>query len=118
MSKTILVADDDPAIVHSVKMILEDEGYEVETTVNGKTVREVKDKLPDMILLDIWMSGMNGGDICRHLKSQEETRHIPIVMFSANRDGRNLALEAGADNFIAKPFDIDHLLIMAKEYAL
>jgi DNA-binding response OmpR family regulator len=112
MSKkyTILVADDDPAIVDSIQYMLEDEGYAVETTVDGETVAVMFEHHPDLLLLDIWMSGQDGRDICKALKAQESTRHIPIIMISANKDTEKIAREAGADDFIGKPFDIDDLL--------
>ena len=117
MNKKILVADDDPAILHSIKMLLEDEGYNVETAVGDKTAQAVLDFLPDLILLDIWMSGMDGRDICKRLKSQPSTKHIPIIMISAHQDVKNIALESGADDFIAKPFDIFKMLEKVDHYA-
>lgn len=106
----ILVADDDPAIVDAVQMVLEDEGYQVETTVDGTTEKRVDEGRPDLILLDIWMSGVDGRDICRRLKAKEETAGIPVIMVSANRDTEALARECGANDFLPKPFDIDVLL--------
>ena len=117
MIKRILVADDDPAIVESVKMLLEDEGYDVETTVNGGTVTDARVELPDVILLDIWMSGQDGRTICQTLKSGASTKDIPVIMISANRDARELARAAGADDFIAKPFDADFLLEKIAKFA-
>ena len=116
MSKKILVADDDPAIVESVKVLLEDEGYSVDTTVDGRTVHDVKENFPDLIILDIWMSGEDGSEICRYLKSSGVTKHIPIIMISANRDASKLSQDAGADGFIAKPFDADDLLDMVTKH--
>lgn len=114
--KKILIADDDPAILEALKLMLEDAGYEVETTVNGETVQTVKENFPDLILLDIWMSGMDGRDICAYLKSQELTRHIPIIMISANKDAMQIAKDAGADDFIAKPFEMNDLIARIKAY--
>lgn len=108
--KKILIADDDPAILEVLTLFLEGVGYEVETTSEGLTTQAFEHGYPDMLLLDIWMSGWNGRDICRSLKSQEETRHLPILLISANRETERIALEAGADDFIAKPFDLDKLL--------
>ena len=115
MSK-ILVADDDPAILHSLQMLLEDEGYQVATAIDGRTVQEVKAELPDLILLDIWMSGMDGRDICKQLKSQPTTRHIPIILMSANRDTETIARESGAEDFILKPFEVKDLLGKIESY--
>lgn len=110
MKKKILVADDDQAILDVMKLMLEDAGYEVETSMNGETVYKMDHNLPDLLLLDIWMSGTDGCDICRYVKAQKDTQKIPIIMFSANKDGEKIAKEAGAEGFIAKPFEMDHLL--------
>lgn len=115
--KKILVADDDPAILEVITLMLEDAGYEVATSVNGETVEEMRGVLPDLILLDIWMSGMDGRDICKHLRAKKKTKHIPIVMISANRDAEAIALDAGANDFLAKPFEMNRLLSMVEKYA-
>jgi DNA-binding response OmpR family regulator len=116
IKKKILVADDDPAILEVITYILEDEGYEVKTTADGQTEKLAHEYLPDLILLDIWMSGMDGRNICRILKSQKSTMHIPIVMVSANRDAEKISIEVGADDFIAKPFEMEEMLIKVKQY--
>lgn len=117
MNKKVLVADDDPAILHSIKMLLEDEGYCVETAVGDRTAQAVLDFSPGLILLDIWMSGMDGRDICKQLKSQKSTKHIPVIMISAHQDVENIAIGSGADDFIAKPFDIFKMLEKVEHYA-
>jgi DNA-binding response OmpR family regulator len=109
-TKKIMIADDDPGIVDAVEIILDFEGYEVSSTVNGSTVLDMKTEFPDLLLLDIWMSGSDGRDICRELKQRMDTRAIPIIMISASRDIERSAYEAGADDFLAKPFEIDDLL--------
>lgn len=116
MTKKILIADDDPAILESIQMILEDAGYDVITTANDETVIKMQKEVPGLLLLDIWMSGQNGQDICRQLKSQKATSHIPIIMISANRDTKQIAKESGADDFLAKPFDMQELLDKVKKY--
>jgi DNA-binding response OmpR family regulator len=108
--KKIMIADDDPGIVDAVEMLLEFEGYAVTSTVDGATVLDMKDQLPDLLLLDIWMSGEDGRDICKQLKSNSLTKNIPVIMISASRDIKSSALAAGADDFIAKPFEMDELL--------
>lgn len=112
MAKKVLVADDDAAIVDATRMMLEMDDYEVLTTQDGRKVLELNasSNLPDLVLLDIWMSGMDGKEICRHLKSQEATKHIPIIIVSASYDVQKAALQAGADDFLAKPFEMDDLL--------
>ena len=114
--KKILIADDDPAILDVLSLFLEDVGYEVETTDDGAMIQEAQRDHPDLMLLDIWMSGWNGRDICVHLKSQESTQHIPIILVSANRDTEKIAKEAGADDFLLKPFDLDKVLEKIERY--
>ncbi|MDB5203501.1 MAG: response regulator [Ferruginibacter sp.] len=104
----IMVADDDPGIIDAVVMMLEFEGFEVSATLNGAQVLSMTD-LPDLILLDIWMSGEDGRDICRSLKGNDRTKNIPVIMFSASSKLKNSAVEAGADDFIEKPFDFEEL---------
>lgn len=108
--KKIMIADDDPGIVDAVEMILEFEGYEVTSTVDGSTVLDMKAELPDLLLLDIWMSGEDGRDICRQLKHNELTKRIPVIMISASRDIKESAMASGADDFLAKPFEMNELL--------
>lgn len=110
MKKRILVADDDTAIVDALQMMLDFEGYDVKTAIDGAEVRALKNHLPDLILLDIWMSGDDGQEICRLLKSQKHTRHIPIILISASKEVEKSAREAGADDFISKPFEMAELL--------
>jgi DNA-binding response OmpR family regulator len=114
--KEILIADDDPAILEVLTLFLEEVGYEVETTHDWLTQRTFEHGYPDVLLLDIWMSGWNGRDICRFLKSQEATKRLPIVLFSASRETEQIAREAGADDFITKPFDLADLLATIERY--
>ena len=116
MSKRILVADDDRAILEAITMILELGGYEVKTTSNGADMKQVLRYAPDLILLDIWMSGFDGKDICRALKSNNKTKHIPIIMISANKDTEKIAKDVGADGYMSKPFDMHHLLSVVAKY--
>lgn len=116
-TKRILVADDDPAIVDCIQLILEDEGYDVETTLDGALVGKLIEKKPHVLLLDIWMSGYDGRDICKKLKANNSTKGIPVILISANKDTEKISMEAGADDFIGKPFEIDELLEKVKKYS-
>ena len=108
--KRITVADDDPGILDAVGMMLEMEGYVVNATLNGNTVLTSQNELPDIYVLDIWMSGSDGRELCKQLKSDEKTKHIPVILISASNDLKRSAETAGADDFLAKPFEIDALL--------
>lgn len=112
----ILVADDDPAICDAVKFMLEEEGYIVDTTVDGETIYKMEKDFPDLLLLDIWMSGQDGREICKYLKKKIHTKQIPIIIVSASRDIASSAKNAGADAFLTKPFKMEDLLSLVAKY--
>lgn len=111
MQKKILVIDDDVDILDALQVMLEMSDYIVETsTKDGEYIdKRIKVFKPDLILLDVLLSGTDGRHLCKRLKANEKTKHIPIVMISAHPDAEKSALEAGADAFLPKPFDIDKL---------
>jgi DNA-binding response OmpR family regulator len=110
--KRILVVDDDLAILEALDITLRDAGYETETSAkNGEYVEQsLRRQLPDLMILDILLSGHDGRDICKTVKSLEETKGIPVILISAHPDAEGTAYDAGADDFLSKPFDIDDLL--------
>jgi DNA-binding response OmpR family regulator len=118
-AKKILVVDDDPDILDALQFTLEDAGYEVTTTEKGEYAENLHDTnggLPDVVLLDVLLSGKDGRIICQKLKSQEETKHIPIIMMSAHPNAKHSITAVGADDFMAKPFDVDELLAKVAKY--
>jgi DNA-binding response OmpR family regulator len=116
----ILIVDDDPDILASIKHVLGEEGYNVETTEKGEYAEKLAKKtpslLPDLIILDVLLSGRDGRTICRKLKKNPDTKHIPIIMISAHPDAEKSVLEIGADAFLAKPFDLMELLSCIENY--
>lgn len=116
MKKRIIVTDDDPGLQDIFKIILERAGYEVEIFNSGNQLLDDNYKLPDLFLLDKQLSGYDGIEICTTLKNQSATKHIPIIMISANPGIGKLAVKAGADDFIEKPFDIKYLLNLVSKY--
>jgi DNA-binding response OmpR family regulator len=115
--KKILVVEDEPDILEFLQVILEEEGYAVLTSDKGEFLEQFdKSNLPDLIIVDVLLSGKDGREIVKHLKSQEETKHIPVIMFSAHPSAEQTAREAGAEDFLAKPFDIDELLAKVAKY--
>src|SRR5437588_12799390 len=113
-AKKILVVDDDPDILDALRFMLEDSGYEVKTSEKGEYAENLHDTnggLPDVIILDVLLSGKDGRIICQKLKSQEDTKHIPIIMISAHPDAKQSVKAVGADNFLAKPLEMDELLM-------
>ena len=110
MKKKILVADDDPGIRDIFKIIFERSGYSIEIKENAEEVLRNNFTIPDVFLIDKLLSGYDGLDICRHLKSNPLTSHIPVIMVSASPDIGITAIKAGADDFVEKPFDLKYLL--------
>ena len=114
MSK-ILVVDDDTDILSVMEILLTMKGFEVEVTAKGdNTFPKIETFKPDLILLDVLISGHDGRTICRKIKANKDTRHIPIIMFSAHPGAAATIAEYGADDFIAKPFDVTNLLQKVK----
>jgi CheY-like chemotaxis protein len=114
--KKILVVDDDPDILEVVQLILEEEGYLTQATTEGQSIDRFLSVQPDLILLDVLLSGSDGRVISKRLKSQETTRHIPVVLMSAHVRTRATLAECKADDFLAKPFDVDALLATIHKY--
>lgn len=125
MKQKILVVDDEDRNRRLMEALLVPLGYEVILAVDGEeALRKVQETPPDVILLDVMMPRINGFDVARKLKENEETRIIPIVMVTALQDleTRIRALEAGADDFLSKPVDKTelqarvHSLVQVKAY--
>lgn len=112
-----MAVDDDPGVLEVIKIILEDQGYDVLAVADGRMVKKiVKDFLPEVILIDLWMSGMDGHEVTRELKKDAATQNIPVIAISALNNGEKIAKEAGADDFLAKPFNIDDLVSLVDKY--
>ena len=109
-AKKILIADDDLAICESMQLMLQEEGYEVDITLDGGTLKKLQRGMFDLVILDVWMSGHDGSQICIELKANKDTATIPIILMTARREAEKIALDAGADDFIAKPFSMAELL--------
>ena len=109
--KKILIVDDDSSIVEVLKIILEEQGYETFNISEGAYVSEVVgEEKPDLILLDMMLPGISGVNVCKQLKTNPLTLDIPIILFSASTDIDTVWKESGADDYVAKPFDIDNLM--------
>ncbi len=104
----ILIVDDEPAGRHTLESILEGQDYELVMAENGPEAIEKAQKiLPDVILLDVMMPGMDGFEVCRHLRNDPHLAEVPIIILTALDDRKSLlqGLEAGADDYLTKPYD-------------
>ncbi|MBC7746232.1 MAG: response regulator [Flavobacterium sp.] len=110
MSKRILICDDDSDILAICQFILEEIGLEVHTRNNCNNIISVVSEVkPDVILMDNWIPDTGGIIATRMIKQHPQFKNIPVIYFSANTDIKLLAHEAGADSYLAKPFDINDL---------
>ncbi|MDQ3099547.1 MAG: response regulator [bacterium] len=115
--KHVLICEDDSGILDVVSIVLESKGYFVTAMAESTNIISIiKDTCPDIILLDLWIAGKQGDEITRELKSSADTKDIPIIIFSANKDTAMIAQRAGADAFLAKPFEILDLENMVEKY--
>ena len=112
-SQTVLVVDDDHAVRLTLRRLLEKEGIGVVEAADGaRALESVRDVQPDMVLLDVVMPAPSGFEVCRRIKDDPETRLIPVVLVTGleEREHRITGIEAGADDFLSKPFDRAELL--------
>lgn len=114
----VWVIDDDLAILEATQAILIEEGYDVQTINDPTHIKAhiAEGKLPQLIYLDILMSGVDGRDVAQILKSHKKTANVPIVMLSANMRIEEIAKQANVDGFLKKPFDIEDLIYLTKKF--
>ena len=112
-SKNILVVEDDLDIRELISFNLQNEGHQVLEAKDGEAgIDKAREKLPDLILLDLMLPGIQGLDVCRVIKSDQETKETPIIMVTALGQEEDIVkgLETGADDYITKPFSIKVLI--------
>lgn len=114
--KTIMIVDDDLAIQDAYGLALEGAGYRVIVYANGHELLRNEFAIPDVLVLDKQLSGADGIDICRWLKAEARTRHLPVIMLSASPHIKVLAMQAGADAFLEKPFRLRELMQLLEEF--
>jgi CheY-like chemotaxis protein len=102
---TILIIEDHLGIVDALRLLLEQEGYHVEAWTHEGMVHPLAEPLPEVILLDLLLGGMNGQTLCQQFKREPATRHIPVILMSANKHIARIASEVGADAWLLKPFE-------------
>ncbi len=108
----IFVIDDDKDLLSIVKSLLVKRGFNVSVYTDWEVANnDIKKYEPQLILLDVFLSGVDGFDVCKKLKSNYATRHIPVLIFSAYpRVAETAIYEYGANDFISKPFEVNELI--------
>jgi len=116
MYKKVLVIEDDKEILNIISLVLEGDGHITILSSSGAVLQDIKGIKPDLILMDEWLGTELGSNLCRKLKSDPATNDIPVILISALSTIDRIALEAGADAFISKPFDIVELSETVNRY--
>lgn len=108
--KKILIFDDEAAILEVISIIFEENGYEVEISETSHDILEKVEKYqPDVILMDNWIPNIGGVEATQLLKNHSRFKNIPVIYVTANNDIIALAKEAQADDYVAKPFNLEDL---------
>lgn len=118
MSKSVLIADDEPNIVISLEFLLEQAGYRIRVAHDGQEALEaIQRQPPDLVLLDVMMPNLSGYDLCQRIRENPAWQHMRIVMLTAK--GREVevskGLALGADAYITKPFSTQELLAQVRD---
>ena len=109
--KKVLIVDDDIDILTVVQILLSMHNYNVQAIPKWQDITNtIKSFTPDLILLDVALSGADGRVICKQLKQSNETQHIPVILFSAHYDLANNIQDCMADGLVTKPFETSYLL--------
>lgn len=113
---TVLVVDNDEDMLVLVQHTLLQEGYDPIFSPNGRNIMTIiKERNPDVVLLDINMDGLDGAQLCREIKANPATSAVPIIMYSGNVDIEIVTRQCGADAFLAKPFETGKLKQVLKD---
>lgn len=112
--KKILVIEDEKHICDLVKVNLEQEGFKVSCVGTGEAgLKKIKATPPDLIILDLFLPNLDGWQVCRRLKKDAETKHIPVLMLTISSDVEK-GYSAGANGYLRKPFTLDDLIVEVK----
>lgn len=115
----ILIVDDNPQNLQFLGKFLTENDYSLCVAQSGQEALEfVKTKMPDLILLDVMMPGMDGYEVCRHLKAQQIFKHIPVIFLTAKTDSEDIVkgFEVGGVDYVTKPFNSVELLARVKTH--
>ncbi|MES2431883.1 MAG: response regulator [Bacteroidota bacterium] len=107
----VLIIDDNEDILFMLRSMFQFKGYQVTVKENADDIENfIMGLSPDIILMDMLLSGANGSELCKQIKSNMDIASIPVVMISAMPHADKICLEAGADYFVSKPFEMDKMI--------
>ena len=114
----ILVVEDDPQVARLIALVLQRNGWQSKVVADGHTALiTAKETLPELIFADLTIKGMGGDALCSALKAHPETKNIPYIVVSGDRDIAEKARLCGADDYMGKPFEFDDLVRLVRKYA-
>ncbi|MBS1520128.1 MAG: response regulator [Bacteroidetes bacterium] len=117
MGKNVLVIEDEPIIAEMISIILEIQGLNViSLSDTGRAREKLHGKEVNLVLLDLNLHGEGGQEFCEYIKGQDDLKHIPVILVSANIDIDQIKEECGANDIIRKPFNIDHFMKKVSHY--
>jgi DNA-binding response OmpR family regulator len=117
MKKKVLVIEDEPVIAEMMSILLEMGGYKVISLADtGMARRRLHEKEVGLVLLDLQLRGETGQSMCNYIKTTEDIKHLPVILVSANTDLPQIAKDCGADDHIAKPFDLNFFMDKVKSH--
>jgi DNA-binding response OmpR family regulator len=112
----VLVIDDDPDILTMIRVMLEYNNYQVVVAENEEeTFDQLRNNKVDLVIMDMLLSGIDGTDICFKIRKDPDAALVPVLMFSAHPHAKEICLASGANDFIAKPFEMQEMLKKVKE---
>ncbi len=117
MGQRIFIIEDEQDLIDVLQYNLTREGYTVDSATNGtEAIRRIGDAAPNLVLLDLMLPDMSGVEICRHLRNDRRTQHLPVIMLTAKGEeiDRVVGFEVGADDYVVKPFSVRELLLRIK----
>lgn len=118
MKKTVLVIEDEPVIAEMMSILLEEDGYNVTSLADTARARQkLHANEIDLVMLDLGLKGEDGQSMCAYIKGQDDLKHIPVILVSGNSDVEKIRIECGADDHIAKPFDLDHFMEKVQRFS-
>ena len=114
----MLIVEDDPQVARLISLVLQRNGHDSDIVSDGRVaLKRAKEKQPDMIFADLTIKGMGGEKLCAALKSEPETKSIPYIVVSGDRDLAEKARRCGADGYLGKPFEFDDLILLVRKHA-